>query len=249
MLAEQTRYPEFFLGSYRPFTEMAIARQNEELALADDIVVGAESCAQTLVDNGCSRQKIRVVPYGFDETLFPNSRPLDGERRPPIRFLFVGAINPRKGIASLLHAFEAIPAAEATLTLVGRMEIPESTFARYRSRIVHVNSLPRREVVGYLLSADCFIFPSLFEGSALVLAEAIAAGLGIIQSAAAGLGVQCNRNGLVLQEINPSTIATAVRSLAAHPEQVLSWKEASWRMREERTWKRYRHAVRELIAA
>jgi len=38
---------------------MAIARQNEELALADDIVVGAESCAQTLVDNGCHRAQRR----------------------------------------------------------------------------------------------------------------------------------------------------------------------------------------------
>ncbi|NIQ94071.1 MAG: glycosyltransferase family 4 protein, partial [Desulfuromonadales bacterium] len=78
--------------------------------MADVIVVGSPFCAQTMIDNGCPEEKIRIVPYGFDETLFPAVPP---QREPPegrpMRFLFVGAVHARKGAAYLLQAFQDIP--------------------------------------------------------------------------------------------------------------------------------------------
>jgi glycosyltransferase involved in cell wall biosynthesis len=249
MLAEQARNPEFFLGSYVPMSAEAVERQNEELELADLVVVGSEFCAGTLVENGCEPSKIRIVPYGFDETLFPSTAPKRHRKEgQPVRFLFVGLVHPRKGIAPLLQAFEQISMDTAKLTLVGQLAIPPATFQRYKQRTEHLGSLPRPEVVKHFLAADCFIFPSLFEGSAIVLHEATAAGLGIVQSASAGNGVADGKNGIVLPEVTPEAIKMAVSSILKDPEQLARWQEAAWQMRPEHTWQRYRDRVRKIAS-
>ncbi|HLJ20539.1 MAG TPA: glycosyltransferase family 4 protein, partial [Stellaceae bacterium] len=224
------------------------AQQNEELALADVVTAGCDYCARTLIENGCPAEKIRVINYGFDETLFAAKRPM----RPPLgarptNFLFVGAVNPRKGVATLLPAFARLPADRATLTLVGKLEIPRETFERYKGRVNHVGSVSRRDVVKYFLDADCFVFPSLFEGSALVLYEAIAAGLGIIQSIHAGAGARAGLNGEVLEDVTVDRLHAALEAVIAHPEQLTSWQDFSWQMRWQHTWRTYREHVAGLI--
>lgn len=247
MLVEQARNPEFFSSSYVPVSAEAVDRQNEELELADLIVVGSEFCAGTLVENGCKPSKIRIVPYGFDETLFPGTAPKRYRKEgQPIRYLFVGLVHPRKGVAPLLQAFEQIPMHAATLTLVGQLAIPRATFQRYERRTKHLGSLPRPEVVEHLLEADCFILPSLFEGGGIVLYEAAAAGLGIIQSAFCGDGVRDGKNGIVLPEVTPEAIKSAVSSILKDRELLVRWQEAAWQMHGERTWQYYRDRVRKL---
>ncbi len=245
MLAERARNPEFFdESSFRPSSTAEIARQNEEIALADLIVVGSQSCAATLIENGCPTNKIWKISYGYDETLFPPERP---QRAPladrPVNFVFIGALNPRKGIASLLKAFARVSPARATLTLVGDLQISRGTFDRYRSMVTHVGSVPRNEVAAHFARADCFVFPSLFEGSALVLHEAIASGLGIIQSQSAGEGALAGHNGVIIKSVDTDTVEQALtRTIEAKPE-LIQWQNESWSLREDRTWSRYRSEV------
>jgi glycosyltransferase involved in cell wall biosynthesis len=245
LLAERERHPEFFLNSYQPYTPEEIAQQDEEIGLADTVVAGSDFCADTLIENGCPAAKIRVVPYGFDEDLFP-LRPSARAtlRGRPCRFLFVGALNPRKGIAPLLKAFQSIPTSEASLTLLGRMEIPEETFGKFAGRVTHIAAVPRNDVAKYYVQSDCFIFPSLFEGSALALYEAVGADLGIIQSASAGVGVQAGKNGVILDEVTEERIVSAVRAVTADPERLMQWQQMSCEMRQALTWKQYHQRVR-----
>jgi len=249
MAEEQSRNPEFFTQKCDGFSSAAIAQQDEELALADLVVVGSAFCAKTLIENGCPAEKIRVVPYGFDESLFPQTVPnrqrLHGR---PINFLFVGGIRPRKGIAPLLQAFTQIPAEAATLTLVGGLEIPIETFERFAYRVRHVGSVSRQDVVQYFAQADCFIFPSLFEGGGIVLYEAAASALGIVQSPFCGDGVRDGRNGMTCK-VNSTSILNAVESICADPMRLSEWQAASWEMRTERTWGVYREHVRELVSS
>jgi glycosyltransferase involved in cell wall biosynthesis len=250
MLAEQARNPEFFLRSYAPFSAAAIEQQEEEIALADVVVVGSDYCARTLIENGCPSSKIRIIPYGFDETLFPREQPIRRlARDAPIEFLFVGLICPRKGVAALLQAFETIPRNEARLTLIGRLEIPEQTFRRFRDKVTHIDSVPRAEVVKHFLKADCFVFPSLFEGGGIVLYEAGGAGLGIIQSAYCGDGVRNDRNGEILTDVSPDRLRAAVASVIDNPQRLAAWQQASWDMRADRTWQHHREQVRALVPA
>ena len=111
-----------------------------------------------------------------------------------------------KGVAHLLKAFQSIPNDEASLTLVGHLRIPKSTFERYSNRVQHRYHVPRNEIVQSFLDADCLVFPSLFEGSALVLRECYGAGIGIIQSANSGDGAVSGKNGIVLDEITAEAV-------------------------------------------
>lgn len=247
MLQEQERHPEFFVDSYRPFDDAWIERQNEEMADADLVVVGSDFCARTMMENGCAEEKILVVAYGYDESLFPKQPPPRSGNRAepqPVRFLFAGEIGPRKGIAYLLKAFAQIPAQKAQLTLVGRLAIPQETFGKYANRIhCCVAQVPRSEVPRYFAQADCFVFPSLFEGGGIVLYEARGAGLGIIQTDRCGDGVMSGRNGYVLSEISVEELTRAVERVVSKPGLCTEWQAASWAGRGERTWADYRERI------
>jgi glycosyltransferase involved in cell wall biosynthesis len=193
---------------------------------------------------------VLVINYGFDESLFPTRPPLrapTGNR--PVQCLFVGEVGPRKGLAYLLAAFLNIPADQARLTLVGGLAIPPATFKRYTDRVRHVPQVPRSEVARHFAEADCFVFPSLFEGSAIVLYEACGAGLGIIQTDRCGDGVRAGQNGLVLREISVPALTEALAQLVANPTQCGRWQAASWAGRGERTWANYRRNAVQMMSS
>jgi glycosyltransferase involved in cell wall biosynthesis len=241
MMEEQKRHPQFFIDSYRPFDGACINRQNAEVAEADLVVVGSDFCARTMVEHGCAPERIRVVPYGYDESAaFPAQPPYRFRQTNfPIQCLFVGEIGPRKGIAYLLQAFENVPADKVQLTLVGRLAIPAATFKRYEHRVRHVPQVPRSEIARFFIEADCFVFPSLFEGGGIVLYEACGAGLGIIQTDRCGDGVRSAENGCVLKDISLQALTGAIERVARDRDLCQRWQSASWAMRKERTWAAY----------
>ena len=249
MVEEHRRHPEFFISADPPHDEAWIRREDEEVALADYVLVGSEFSRSTLVENGCPPEKIRVVPYGYDEALFPAAEsvrpPLTGR---PVDFLFVGSVHPRKGVASLMKAFETIPPKHATLTLVGALGIPPATFARYAGCIRHVAQVPRSEVVERFRAADAFVFPSLFEGGGIVLYEAAAAGLGVIQSKACGtmVGADCP-NGIALDEVSVPAVRQAIESVLDEPACLEQWSRVSCQRRSQWGWNVYRERARGLL--
>lgn len=249
MSEEYRRHPDFFPDFNLLRDEAWIQKEDEEMALADLVVVGSEFCYQSMIENGCPPEKLRIIPYGYDEFLFPDVKPtrrsLTGR---PVEFLFVGAIHPRKGIAYLLKAFEDISPDEASLTLIGVSVLPSSTFERYTHRVRHIPQIPRSEVAAYFRQADVFVFPSLFEGSALVLYEAIGAGLGIIQSAASGTGVSADKsNGVVLNQVSVQSLTEGIENLLKNKAKIDAWSDASWRVRPQHSWHTYRRRARELL--
>lgn len=248
MAAEYAAHGEYFGAPFSPHSDAAIALQDEETALADLVVCGSDFCAETMRENGCPPEKIRVVPYGFSDHLFPDDPP---RREPlagrPVRFLFVGTIEARKGAACLLEAFAQIPPTDATLTLIGRLDVPPAVFARFAGRVTHIPHMPRDELIAHYRAADCFVFPSLFEGSALVLYEAVAAGLGIIQSHSSGEGVLEGVNGMHLERVDTPALVAAARRVIGDRALLAGWQDASWRVRGQRSWRNYASRVRGLL--
>jgi len=250
MADERARHPEFVRGHDRPFSPAWIARQDEEIALADLVLCGSDFCAETLYAHGCDPAKLRVVPYGYDETRWPGTPP---ERPPldnrPLELLFAGTIGPRKGAAHLLRAIEHVLPETARLTLVGHRNIPRRTLDRYRHRVRHVPQVPPGELPALFRGADLLVLPSLFEGSALVLNEALGAGLGIVQSHAAGDGAREGRTGTILPEVSPAALAETIAALARDPDTVAAWQANAWAERPTRTWARYRARLSGVLAA
>ena len=243
LAADRARYPALYRDAPPPPGRREIARADAELAHADLVLVGSGYARGTLEARGVPAAKIRRVAYGADEAIWgaPSSRPPLAGR--PLEVLFVGTVQPRKGVGALVEAFAGIDPRLARLTLLGRLEVPRDVLAPLADRAVHRPPVPRREVVPAMARADVLILPSLCEGGGIVLYEAQAAGLALIQSAQASVIVRHGETGLLLPEVSAAAIRDAVLALAQDPAGLAAMQVAAASVRT-RGWADYRAEVR-----
>ncbi len=250
LLRQRELHPGSF-GSARHIPDReAVVQAEREVANADHIVVGAHHGVEAAVAAGVPRERVHLVPYGYDESRFPAApfeRPDLGSL--PVRFLFVGTVGPRKGVHLLLQAFRRISPKLAQLRLVGPLAMPSRMLAM-SGGIEYVPALPHARIVEEFSRAHCFVFPTLIDGGGVVLYEAAACGLGIVQSAMCGDGVRSGplgANGVVLAENSVEALQAAIEEIIARPAILRDWSAASWAMRHERTWSAYRRRIVELL--
>ena len=215
------------------------AWKDRELVLAEHVIVPSDFVAETLREHPGFSATVDVVPYGA-----PVPRPSVVRDRPEkLRLLFVGHLSQRKGISYLFAAMRALEGV-ATLTLVGPRvggDCPalSTELARHR----WLGTVPHRRVLEIMAEHDVFVFPSLFEGLAQVLLEAMAQGLPAITTRNSGgaMVVEEGENGFLVPIRDPQAIAERVALLARRRELLESMSVAalrkaacmSWRAREE----------------
>jgi len=78
--------------------------------------------------------------------------------------------------------------------------------------------VPRAQIIEEFRWADVFLLPSLCEGSATAVYEALAAGLPVITTENTGTVVRDGIEGFIVPVCDAEAIATAVRALADNPE-------------------------------
>lgn len=139
-------------------------------------------------------EKIRVIHHGIAEPFFAvNPAGAEAVRarhkltRPYL--LFVGTIEPRKNVARLLNAYEALPPStrsEFDLVLAGPAGWAQSeVLARLRSPapgVRYLGYLAEDDLPGLFAGATAFVYPSLYEGFGFPVAQAMAAGAPVITS-------------------------------------------------------------------
>jgi glycosyltransferase involved in cell wall biosynthesis len=239
----------WFVPTDRRFPQTLIERDQREYELADRILCGSHYCAETV--RRCAGPevagKVRTLPYCFDEELFANQpRPVPLDWTKPLRFLFIGQISPRKGVHHLLEAFARIPTRAASLTLVGEMRVPRAAFAPFAQRVTWVPTVPRAEIPAIMAAHDVLVFPSYFEGSALSLLEALASGMGVIQTRAAGNGASA-RTGLVLEEPCTEGLHEALMTAIEDRERVDLWRSNAQKAAQRYSFASYRANIAALL--
>lgn len=205
---------------WRGTDQRLIAREIEEYAAASGIVVGSLHSRDSFVARGFDSARIHVNNYGVDLKMF--SPAPDGPARPGAkRLLFVGRVGVRKGVPWLLQAFARMPA-DWELHLVGPVE-PEmpAIAARLPSdRVVWRGALPRAALADEYRACDIFVLPSVEEGLAMVILQAMACGTAVVASDVSG-GRDAGRDGEEITLVPPSdtdALAEALNRLAADPE-------------------------------
>jgi glycosyltransferase involved in cell wall biosynthesis len=139
--------------------------------------------------------------------------------------LVVGRLVPVKGIDPLLRAFERVPEevrAAWSLLFVGsgplRERLHESIVEREPGELLHVESVPPKEVVDYYAAADLLVFASLGDTWGLVVNEAFACGVPALCSKFAGCAddlVRHGENGFVFDPSDPRAFAQALQAALA----------------------------------
>jgi glycosyltransferase involved in cell wall biosynthesis len=157
------------------------AKEEAEYALADRITVPSRFCHRSFLEAGVPAEKLRVIPYGGRLDRFkPEGQP-DAEA---FTIVFVGGVSVRKGIPYLLKAFARIAHPRKRLKLIGVVP-PESEALLRRlplDNVEFLGAVPNLELARHYSTADVMVLPSLEEGLALVMAEAMACGCPVIAS-------------------------------------------------------------------
>jgi glycosyltransferase involved in cell wall biosynthesis len=220
-------------------------RRLRDIALADLILVPSDHIAETLARHGTARDRIRVVPYAADVHRF---RPLSGKiHGDSCTFLFTGGICQRKGIKDLLDAWRLVRRPGWRLQLLGPLPSDPGPLTPLLEGVELLGRLPHAEVPARMAAADVFVFPSLFEGSAVVTYEALASGLPCIVTPAAGSIVRDGVEGLVVPERDPEAIALAMERLGLDPEFRARTALAARTRAEAFDWPRYHAGVNSAI--
>jgi glycosyltransferase involved in cell wall biosynthesis len=225
------------------FTEARMARKDLEIAAADRVIVPSRFVAGTLV--GCPARDVVVVPYGCPEPAPLTSKPRAGG---PLRVLFVGHISQRKGISYLLRAMELLGGA-AYLTIVGQFTHHSAELAAQLKRHNCLGTMPRDRVLDQMRSHDVLVLPTLFEGRALVVLEALAQGLPVVTTANSGCTdvVVDGASGFIVPVSSAEAIAGALMRLGEDRGLLETMREGALRMAVECSWEKYRERLLEAV--
>ncbi|MDR3634988.1 MAG: glycosyltransferase family 4 protein [Isosphaeraceae bacterium] len=220
-------------------------RRLRDIALADRILVPSEHIAARLVAYGTARSKIGVVPYAADTLRF---RPDPAKRHgSDCTFLFAGGITQRKGIKYLLEAWRRVRRPGWRLQLLGPLPRDPGPLSEYLGEVELLGRVGHSDVPCRMAAADVFVFPSLFEGSAVVTYEALACGLPSVVTPNAGSVVRDGLDGFTVPPRDVESLAERMERLGEDPA-LRAGMSASARSRAlEFDWPRYHAAVIEAI--
>jgi glycosyltransferase involved in cell wall biosynthesis len=183
---EFEKYPEI-QTQYDRHVKKHAARHNErkdhELALADLIVCPSNFVKHSLIKEGITANRIKVAPFGAPPIVNISNRNESG----PLIFLCAGNQSIPKGTHYLIDAWRALnPGRDVELWLVGAMKLPPGVLVGLPGRVIIRPNVPRAELFEIYRQASILVLPTLFEGFALVITEAMAHGLAVITTPNSG---------------------------------------------------------------
>jgi phosphatidylinositol alpha-mannosyltransferase len=171
-----------------------------------------------------------VIPNGVDTDRFnPAVEPFAEWRDPGrVNVLFVGRLDPRKGVQVLLDAMPELLArthGRARLLVVGdsylRGRFEASVAPAARAHVRFIGHVPSSDLPRWYATGDIFVSPALgHESFGIVLAEAMAAGRAVVASDIAGYRcvVQPGVNGVVSPPGDVRALAATLAALVEDPD-------------------------------
>lgn len=190
---------------------------DQVLRKADGLIAISESSKNDAVRLvGLNPDRITVIYPGIDER-FSSATPA---RRAKPYALFVGTIEPRKNVDTLIDAWLRLPASlrEAhELLLAGPVGwAAQPTLERLHSSmpgIRYLGYVPESELPSLVSGARIFVYPSLYEGFGFPLAQAMAAGVPCVTSNISSLPEVAAGSALLVEPKDPVALCQSMERL------------------------------------
>ncbi len=248
ILDEEELCPEF--ASLLPGVDDSaekLERKKMEAEMADKILVPSEFVRTSLLDSGVDAKKLYLNSYGTDTSLAAREWP--SKRSGPLRLLFVGGIHQRKGIGYLLRAVKKLGRRDVTLTLLGTLPENRDPINAYREHFNYLKPMPQEMVKREIRRHDVLVLPSLLEGFALVILEAMAAGIPVIVTENTGARpvVRDGIDGFMIPIRSVDSLMENIIWAADHHQDLAEMGANARRRAEEFSWERYRDGIRKVI--
>ena len=226
------RHPEAFNTWTRNYSRRCVPHV---VRAAERVIAVSEFTKRELVDLfGTPEEKITVVPNGVDELFVPEGPAADGDY-----VLSVGTLEPRKNLA---RVEEAVRRLGIELRVVGqpgwgRVDAPG-----------WIGRVSDDELARLYRGARCVVYPSLYEGFGLPIAEAMACGTPVVTSAGGATEETAGGAAVLVDAHDVAAIAAGIEEAAERRDELrpLGLERArafSWEAAARSTVDVYRRAL------
>ena len=235
----QLEYGKFGLA-FNKTNPAIIERELVEYQIADFICVPTNFVKSTFLDYGVPAEKLLVNPYGVDKKQFsykPNKNP------DKFIIMFCGGITFRKGAHYLVRAFNKLNLPDAELWLVGNLDPEFGNIFRdeLSSKNIFFKGPYRQDDLSAIYNqCDIFCLPSLEEGQAMVLHQAMSSGLPLLATTESGAGDLIRGNGYLVKSRSEDDLASHLEYLYNNPKVVSEMgKKSLSQIHGEYSWDNY----------
>ncbi|NJB87434.1 glycosyltransferase involved in cell wall biosynthesis [Lewinella marina] len=239
---EAERRPDWAptLGGGIRDSQQKLDRKTRELELADVVVGPGSFVMDSLPDWAADKRRI-VSPFGSPVS------PTEPAAAPPsrsggkLRVLFVGSMGQRKGLGDLFEAMKLLNHPGIELVVLGSLQAPMEFYRREYPDFTYEATRPHAGVLELMASCDVFCLPSIVEGRALVMQEAMSRGLPVIITPNTGGAdlVIPDETGILVPIRSPRAIAEAIQWFHDHREELPRMSAAARRHAAAYTWPAY----------
>lgn len=232
------------LNKYWEKEELSAPNNFEKSKRYTDLyIVPSEVTKKSLLLEKIPESKIRVIPFGVDTGRF-NQNVTKNKR---FSVAFAGNVNNRKGIEFLISAWKLAFENNMELNIYGRV-YPESKKYLKELEKYNINLHGFVNLKEELPKNHVFLFPTLMEGSAKAIYEAMACGLVVITTPYAGSIVENEVEGYILEPNEIKEIATLIDVLKKEKNLIIRLRSNSLKKIRKYSWKHYgKNIVREYI--
>lgn len=202
---------------YQPIDSRIWEKEIQEYEECDYITVQSSFAEQTFAEQGVPREKVIKMPLGVDLKMF---RPVS-KNDDTFRVLYAGTMSLRKGSLYMLEAIRGLRLNNFEFVFNGHVAPEVKELVRpYADIIRDVGTRPFDQLYKLYSQASVFVLPTIEDGFAKVVTEAMACGLPVIATTNCGAqdvftdGVE----GYIIPIRNPEAIREKIMYLYDNPE-------------------------------
>lgn len=211
---------------------------------ADIVCCPSQDTIDDCVRAGFDPDRLRLVPWGATSHVVTEA----DRRRVRARYrldrpylLWVGTIEPRKNLPTLLEAFRRIQPTEVDLVLVGPVgwhEQLEGHIEGVGSRVRQLGFVPAEDLPALYADARLFCFPSTREGFGLPALEAMAQGTPVVAGAGTAVAEVVGPGGVTVDALDVEGWAETIEGLLGDDRARAGLAESALARAAEFTWER-----------
>jgi len=156
-----------------------LERKTRELELADVVLCPSQFVARSLPEAARLKKQVVIAPFGSPPSP-PAAAPATPGVNGKLRVLFAGSMSQRKGLGDLFAALRLLRRSDVELVVLGTPQAPMEFYRREFRGFVHEPNRPHDEVLQLMRQCHILCLPSIVEGRALVMQEAMSQGLPLL---------------------------------------------------------------------
>jgi glycosyltransferase involved in cell wall biosynthesis len=229
-------------------SEAKLNRKTQEIDLSEIVICPSQFVARSLPENVRIQKKVVIAPFG-SPTGAPARSNVSFDTGRKLRVLFAGSMSQRKGLGDLFAAVQMLNRSDVELVIMGTPQAPMEFYRKEFDGFTYEAGRPHAQVLELMRTCDVFCLPSIVEGRALVMQEAMSQGLPLIITPNTGGEdlIDEGVTGFLVPIRRADKIAEKIAWLADHRGALPEMSRAAQTKAGQLTWEAYGKAVAEAI--